>query len=953
MKYAPKRSVIVLTLVFCGLFAVMPVGKTAEAHEDKEQTEITNTETIVFPLENSKNIRRSGEGEQAFPLEATVSTAEIEPNGTAATATSLGAPRIKVTGDIYPDADIDFYSFYASEGDRVFAATMTASGQGGSNSVLDLIGSNGTTVIESDDNDGSFNENSSSIAGARIPASGIYYLQVRGVSATTQIRPYDLYLTVQSAAPAAEVESNNTVATATPFNSNGFMSGAISSASDTVDYYSFTANAGDTVFLSLDLDPERDRTGWNARLGLAPFNIFFLTVNDPNSTAPNSEAHLMTVKETGTYYVLVDPAAAGSGSPEFTYNLSVSVFAAKEYKCATYEPRNQAPQPIGPNPTSPNAVQTINVPDSKRIGKVQIAVDLTHAKMADIDLNITSPQGNEITLFNDVGSTTANLPGFTEMDVTFDDEAAIPIGQFPIVKPMFHQPEGFSRLSWLKGENAQGTWTLTARDDTAGDAGVLNSWKLIVCEEPSPMIVPNLEQTVYNADFEGSDGGFTHTGTNDEWEWGTPATNVAGAAKITDCNSGTLCWKTDLDNTYDAASVQDLFSPDINLTGQIGRSLKLSWAQKYQMESASFDHYYVEVSEVGGGMTRRVFEHKSGTMTSFVGSPNITLQASSGWSVLEADISDFAGKTIRVKFHLDTDSSGNYAGVAIDDVKVVSIKSPPAADFDGDGGTELAVYRRVAEDGDGGFWYLLNPLNENFSAFQFGLDTDIPVAGDYDGDGNINVAVFRPSDGAWYISDASGAGFRAIYWGTNGDIPLPGDYDGDGQTDAAVYRPGNQTWYILRSSNGGVQSVQWGIAGDKLVPRDYDGDGKTDVAVFRPTDGTWRIRQSFYETVRVVQFGGASDIPVPADYDGDRKADIAVYRQGVWLIRGSATFAVKAVVFGADSDIPVPGDYDRDRKADIAVYRPSVGEWYILRSRDGVFVGRQFGIAADIPIPSR
>lgn len=37
------------------------------------------------------------------------------------------------------------------------------------------------------------------------------------------------------------------------------------------DWYSFTLNAGDTVFLSLDVDPEDDLTVWNGRLGIALF----------------------------------------------------------------------------------------------------------------------------------------------------------------------------------------------------------------------------------------------------------------------------------------------------------------------------------------------------------------------------------------------------------------------------------------------------------------------------------------------------------------------------------------------------------------------------------------------------------------------------------------------------------------------------------------------------------
>ena len=38
-------------------------------------------------------------------------------------------------------------------------------------------------------------------------------------------------------------------------------------------------------------------------------------------------------------------------------------------------------------------------------------------------------------------------------------------------------------------------------------------------------------------------------------------------AAFNTCNSGANCWKTDLDNTYNASSNQDLLSPAINLAG--------------------------------------------------------------------------------------------------------------------------------------------------------------------------------------------------------------------------------------------------------------------------------------------------------------------------------------------------------------------------------------------------
>ncbi len=232
-------------------------------------------------------------------------------------------------------------------------------------------------------------------------------------------------------------------------------------------------------------------------------------------------------------------------------------------------------------------------------------------------------------------------------------------------------------------------------------------------------------------------------------------------------------------------------------------------------------------------------------------------------------------------------------------------------DYDGDGRTDLAVFRKS----ENSTWYVLNSSNNTYRAVAWGASNieqpilfDTPVPADYDGDGKTDLAVWRLTDAIgeparFLILQSSDNSARVQQWGNGSDRPAPADFDGDDRADLAVYRGGE--WWWLASSNGQVRVANFGLGSDRPVAADYDGDGNADFAVYR--NGTWYIQRGRAGFI-AFNWGTATDTPVPADYDGDGKTDAAIFRDGVWWLLQSQ-MGVRTVQFGLAGDKPIPAAF--------------------------------------------
>ena len=134
-----------------------------------------------------------------------------------------------------------------------------------------------------------------------------------------------------------------------------------------------------------------------------------------------------------------------------------------------------------PIPDASTVSSTIEVTGAARsLTDVDLFVDIPHPYSGDLEVTLRSPAGTTALMVADIER---RLPDVFA-DTTFDDQAGRAVSDYPLdrvvtaVTPM-------KPLSVFRGEDPNGTWTLTVVDDEAQDVGTLESWRLDIQALPA------------------------------------------------------------------------------------------------------------------------------------------------------------------------------------------------------------------------------------------------------------------------------------------------------------------------------------------------------------------------------------------------------------------------------------------------------------------------------------
>lgn len=190
------------------------------------------------------------------------------------------------------------------------------------------------------------------------------------------------------------------------------------------------------------------------------------TMTVPNITATNCR---ILIEPTANIYYAVN-------SKSFAIGYSVAS------SCATY---TFATPVVIPDAIATYTTRTITVPTSTAsISDVNFAVSLTHSYLSDVQMEIVSPLGTTVKLFDRSCGNTNNA-----LILDYDDLG----GSLVCGSTTVQTVSPFEPLAAFNGQNPQGVWTFRVRDVDATKIGTVDQASITICTKTYTLGISDIE----------------------------------------------------------------------------------------------------------------------------------------------------------------------------------------------------------------------------------------------------------------------------------------------------------------------------------------------------------------------------------------------------------------------------------------------------------------------------
>ena len=298
-------------------------------------------------------------------------------------------------------------------------------------------------------------------------------------------------------------ESVSSVARTLHFSLTGRDNAALGSAQTNTDNMIVTVNPAIGPFAVTSQNT--NDIGWQK----GSFQTITWAVNSTNTLSGSGSVNIKLSRDGGlTFPVVLASATPNDGSETITvplditatncrilieptaniyYALNSNSFAVGytvQSTCDTYSFGSAFAIPFQTEFVS----KTVTVPASTGIiSDVNVSVNVTHDRFSDLEIQIVSPQGTVVKLYDqncDIVNSTLSL-GYDDSGVALDCSKTTS----QIVLPI-------EALSAFNGQNPQGAWIFQVRDAVSGKFGTINSASVNICSQTF---------TLDNSEFEGVD----------------------------------------------------------------------------------------------------------------------------------------------------------------------------------------------------------------------------------------------------------------------------------------------------------------------------------------------------------------------------------------------------------------------------------------------------------------